>query len=88
MDDHTEEPDHYEYYSIGGITPVRVAFDKAGRKMGAEVPDAASPGGLRHAATYLTRLDVADFVREIDKDTFDAQARAYRERQKQRNLTP
>jgi len=26
-------------------------------------------GSLRHAATYLTRLDAADFVHAIDKDT-------------------
>jgi hypothetical protein len=85
MDDASEQEGHYEYYLLGHVTPVRVAFDKANRTMGAEVPDAASPSGLRHAATYLHRLEVGDSVEEIDKDAFEAQCRVYREQQKKRD---
>jgi hypothetical protein len=46
------------------------------------VPDAASPSGLRHAATYLSRLDLADFVEEIEKLECEVKSRVYRERQK------
>jgi len=80
--DDPDTPDHYEYYLLGRATPVRVALDKAGLRIDAEVPDAASPSGLRHAATYLTRLDKGDVVEAIDKDAFETLAHIYRERQK------
>ncbi len=88
MSDDDEEPGRYEYYLLGGVTPVRVAFDKAGRKMNAEVPDAASPNGLRHDGTYLSRLRESDQVEAIDENAFEAQSCAYRERQKKRSPSP
>ena len=81
MDDPAEKPDHYEYYLLGQLTPVRVAFDKAGRKMGAEVPDAASASGFRHDHTYLTRLREADQVEAIDEAAFEKRARVYSQTQ-------
>ena len=79
MDDADEEPDHYEYYLLGHVTPLRVAFDAAGRVMGAEVPDTASATGFRYDNTYLTRLREADHVEEMDEDAFSRRVRAYRQ---------
>jgi hypothetical protein len=85
VSDDFEVPDHYEYFLLGGVTPVRVACDKVGLRIDAEVPEAASPSGLRHAATYLTRLDQADVVEAIDRGAFETHARVYIKRQKKRN---
>ena len=71
-----ETPDYYEYYLLGRVTPVRVAFDRAGLVMGAEVPD--PNGGFLHDATYLSRLRDSDQVEKIDRADFEASAYAYR----------
>jgi hypothetical protein len=32
--------DHYEYYILGGVTPIRFLIDKTGKRYHAEVPSA------------------------------------------------
>ena len=77
MSDQREKPDHYKYYLLGHVTPVRISFDQEGRIMGAEVPDAASSSGFLYDHTYLSRLRESDDVEAIDKEAFDRQVRAY-----------
>jgi hypothetical protein len=79
-----EQPDHFAYYLLGRVTPVRVAFDEAGLVMAAEVPDPVRPGYFCWDGTYLSRLRESDAVETIDREAYDAAVRVYVEAQKRR----
>ena len=84
----SEKPHRYEYFLLGYVTPVRVAFDSAGLIMGAEVPDVASPSGFKWANTYLDRLNKGEEVEAIDHQTFDEKVREYTRSQRKPIVAP
>lgn len=59
----------YRYYLLGNTIPVRVVFDSAGLKIGAEIPDNQSQCLVKRT-TMLSRLELSDEVDELTQAEF------------------
>lgn len=59
----------YKYFLLGGVTPVRVILNEAGRDIGAEAPDPAD-GALKINNVLLSRILSSPEVEEITKADF------------------
>lgn len=59
----------YRYYLLGETLPVRVIFNEAGLKVGAETPDRRT-GDLIAQPTLLSRIEQSPEVQEISEAEF------------------
>lgn len=59
----------YKYFTLGSDNPVRVVFNDAGQKIGAEIPDPQT-GDFEKDATFLSRLETSPDAQEIDQKKF------------------
>jgi len=66
----SEQENRYKYYLLNETTPARVTFNNQGLKIGAEAPDAATRT-LVIRTTLLSKIETADDVDEIDRQTFE-----------------
>jgi hypothetical protein len=70
-DDARNSVGRYEYFLLGSAVPIRVAYDRNGHKMGADVPDGKA-GTLVKRASYLSVVETSPDIEEITQDEFDS----------------
>ncbi len=68
-DDERNNVDRYEYFLLGSAVPIRVAYDRNGHKMGADVPDKESRT-LVNRASYLSVVETSPDIEEITQEEF------------------
>lgn len=69
-DDARNNVGKYRYFLLGSTVPIRVAYDRNGHKMGADVPDKEA-GTLVKRASYLSVAETSPDVEEITQDEFE-----------------
>lgn len=67
----------YKYYVLGDTTPIRVAFNEAGHRISAEIPEKTGPD-FKLDMTYLSKTVHSDDAEEVDEPTFAAKVNTYR----------
>lgn len=69
-DDARNNVGRYAYFLLGSAVPVRVAYDRNGHKMGADVPDKEA-GILVTRTSYLSVVETSPDIEEITQDEFE-----------------
>lgn len=69
-DDARNNVGRYRYFLLGSAVPIRVAYDRNGHKMGADVPDRKA-GTFVKRASYLSVVETSSDIEEITQDEFE-----------------
>lgn len=70
-DDARNNVGRYGYFLLGSAVPIRIAYDRNGHKMGADVPDREA-GTLVKRASYLSVVETSPDIEEITQDEFES----------------